>query len=95
MRKRTIFRSLSTVCTTAFYRSGNLATALIEFLKINSRPTTFVKGLRVKATHLGYRKTIKEATEYTAKTYVFKTEDYGEISVEEYFLKSTCMIFVN
>ncbi|KAF7762168.1 hypothetical protein Agabi119p4_8761 [Agaricus bisporus var. burnettii] len=75
------------VCTTAFYRSGNLATALIEFLKINSRPTTFVKGLRVKATHLGYRKTIKEATEYTAKTYVFKTEDFGEISVEEYFLK--------
>jgi eukaryotic translation initiation factor 2C len=63
-------------------------------MRMNSRPTTFVKGLRVKATHLGYRKTIKEATEYTAKTYVFKTEEFGEISVEEYFFKSMYILFV-
>lgn len=81
------------VCTTAFYKPGNLADAMREFMKMSPRPTAFVKGLRVKATHLGYRKTIKKATEYTANTYVFDSGEFGEVSVAGYFLKSTLFSF--
>jgi eukaryotic translation initiation factor 2C len=81
----------SVACTTAFYKPGNLADALMEFMRLsfNARATGFVKGLRIQATHLGYRKTIKRATEHTA-SYRFDSGDFGEISVAEYFLKSKC-----
>ncbi|KAF9444196.1 argonaute-like protein [Macrolepiota fuliginosa MF-IS2] len=77
------------VCTTAFYKPGNLADALSEFLRtgFGARATAFVKGLRIKATHLGYRKTIKRAVDDSARSYKFDSGEYGTISVEEYFRK--------
>ncbi|KXN84381.1 Protein argonaute-2 [Leucoagaricus sp. SymC.cos] len=77
------------VCTTAFYKPGNLAEALNEFMRMSfsARATAFVKGLRVRATHLGYRKTISKVTQYTANNYRFDSGEYGEVSVTEYFLK--------
>ncbi|KAJ3563363.1 hypothetical protein NP233_g8987 [Leucocoprinus birnbaumii] len=77
------------VCTTAFYKPGNLADALNEFMRMSfsARANAFVKGLRVKALHLGYRKTITKVTDYTANTYIFDSGEFGEVSVAEYFLK--------
>ena len=78
------------VCTTAFYTPGNLATRLQEFMNhsFDARPTAFVKGLRVVATHLGYRKTIKKAANVSARQHKFTAEGLGEVTVEQYFAKS-------
>ncbi|KAF5350531.1 hypothetical protein D9756_008708 [Leucocoprinus leucothites] len=77
------------VCTTAFYKPGNLADALNEFMRLSfsARATAFVKGLRVRATHLGYRKTITKVAASTANSYRFDSGEFGEVSVAEYFLK--------
>ena len=78
------------VCTTAFYTPGNLATRLQEFMShsFGARPTAFVKGLRVVATHLGYRKTIKKAANVSARQHKFTAEGLGEVTVEQYFARS-------
>lgn len=60
----------------------------MDHMKAKSCLMTFFKGLQVKTTHLGSRKTIRGTTEYTAKTYAFNHQEFGEISVEEYLLKS-------
>ncbi|PCH37525.1 argonaute-like protein [Wolfiporia cocos MD-104 SS10] len=75
------------VCTTAFYTPGNLMDQIVEFERAShgARMNAFVKGVRVKTTHLGYTKTVKAVSKHTAKTYRFKTEDYGEVTVEQYF----------
>ncbi|KAI6038599.1 Piwi-domain-containing protein [Pisolithus marmoratus] len=68
------------VCTTAFYVEQNLADAMIEFRNatFGARMTAFCKGVRVKTTHLGHRKTIKD--------YKFRAEEFGtEVTVENYF----------
>lgn len=57
-------------------------------MSASDRATGFVKGLRIKATHLGYHKTIKKASTDTAKSYIFDCGEYGKVSVEEYFFKS-------
>ena len=77
-------------CTTAFYTPGNLATRLQEFMNhsFGARATAFVKGLRVVATHLGYRKTIKKAANVSARQHKFTAEGLGEVTVEQYFAKS-------
>ena len=77
-------------CTTAFYRPGNLAARLQEFMdySFGARPTAFVRGLRVIATHLGYRKTIKKAANVSARQHKFTAEGLGEVTVEQYFAKS-------
>ena len=66
--------SLHVVCTTAFYTPGNLAKAIQEFASASwgARPGTFVKGVRVRATHLGYKKTVKSISDKTANTHKFK-----------------------
>ena len=76
-------------CTTAFYSPGNLAQALLTFrdLSFNANPNSFVKGVRVKTVHLGYRKTVKKLAKINARQHRFSSE-YGEVSVEEYFFKS-------
>jgi len=52
-------------------------------------PDAFVKGLRVKTKHLGYRKTISKMAEHTANTHRFECSEFGEVSVADYFLRST------
>ncbi|KAI1792391.1 argonaute-like protein [Ganoderma leucocontextum] len=77
------------VCTTAFYIPGNLAERLIEFMNLSpiARPATFVRGVRVKTTHLGYRKTVKTVAKVNARQHVFTAEGMGQVTVEQYFLK--------
>ncbi|KAJ3789398.1 argonaute-like protein [Lentinula aff. detonsa] len=75
------------VCTTAFYEPGNLANALQTFMasSFGARPTAFVKGVRVKTLHLGYRKTVKSVTTLTPRQHRFTAEDLGEVDVATYF----------
>ncbi|KAI0828161.1 Piwi domain-containing protein [Trametes gibbosa] len=77
------------VCTTAFYRPGNLAERLIEFLNASygARSATFVRGVRVRTIHLGYRKTVKTVAKVNARQHRFVAEGLGEVTVEEYFAK--------
>ena len=78
------------VCTTAFYVPGNLAERMTQFLNLSfgARPAAFVKGLRVRTTHLGYRKTIKTASRLTAAQHQFDAEGLGRVTVVEYFRRS-------
>ena len=78
------------VCTTAFYTPGNLADRLIEFMSAShgARPAAFVKGVRIRTVHLGYRKTVKTAAKVNARQYKFTAEGMGEVTVEQYFAKS-------
>ncbi|KAH9916915.1 ribonuclease H-like domain-containing protein [Fomitopsis serialis] len=75
------------VCTTAFYTPGNLADKMQEFFNASfgARYAAFVKGVRVKTTHLGYTKTVKTAAKVNARQHKFNADDYGEVSVEQYF----------
>lgn len=87
----------STVCTTAFYVPGNLARAMTEFRQASfgARVNTFVKGVRVKTTHLHYKKTVKALSGVNAKQHVFEVAEFGQkMSVEAYFKRSSmnCII---
>ncbi|KAF9224760.1 Piwi-domain-containing protein [Gyrodon lividus] len=75
------------VCTTAFYVPGNLAVAMMEFrdCSFGARMDAFCRSVRVKTTHLGYRKSVKKLAHHTAKTYAFDTPEYGRITVQDYF----------
>ena len=79
-------------CTTAFYTPGNLAEAMITFrnASFGARPSAFVKGLRIKTTHLGYTKTVKGLARHTPREYRFDAGDLGNVTVEQYFEKSLC-----
>jgi eukaryotic translation initiation factor 2C len=80
------------VCTTAFYTPGNLAEAMISFLNAShgARISAFVKGVRVKATHLGYRKTVKNIAKATPGQHRFDCAELGgTVTVEEYFKRSS------
>ncbi|KAI8989621.1 ribonuclease H-like domain-containing protein [Trametes punicea] len=74
------------VCTTAFYTPGNLAERLIEFMNASfgARPAAFVKGVRVRTTHLGYRKTVKTAAKVNARQHKFVAEDLGRLRWSKY-----------
>ncbi|GLB39886.1 putative argonaute family protein [Lyophyllum shimeji] len=76
------------VCTTAFYTPGNLAKAMIEFsnASFGARLNAFVKGVRIRTTHLGYRKTVKTLSRFNAQTYSFECAEFGgSVTVETYF----------
>ncbi|KAI0080425.1 argonaute-like protein [Panus rudis PR-1116 ss-1] len=75
------------VCTTAFYSPGNLAVKVQEFMNASfgARANAFVRGVRVKTTHLGYMKTVKKMENVTARQHKFKAEGLGEVTVEQYF----------
>ncbi|KAI0767246.1 Piwi-domain-containing protein [Fomes fomentarius] len=75
------------VCTTAFYTPGNLAEKMLEFMEINPRLTSFVRGVRIKTTHLKYKKTAKTVSKLNARQHRFTAEGMGEVTVEQYFLK--------
>ncbi len=78
------------VCTTAFYTPGNLAVSMIEFMNRapSARLASFVRGIRVKTTHLGYRKSAKTVAKVNARQHRFTAEGMGEVTVEQYFLRS-------
>lgn len=83
------------VATTAFYSEGNLANAMVEFrnASFGARVDQFVRGIRIQTTHLGHKKTVKKASNHTARSYRFKWEESGsQISVEEYFQRSACYL---
>ena len=105
-RERLVFRAnlrhfcltRNLVCTTAFYTPGNLAQAMTEFrnASFGARPAAFVKGVRVTATHLGYRKTVKALSNVNARQHKFVAADLGgEVTVEQYFQRSKLFIFLN
>lgn len=51
-----------------------------------ARPNAFAKGVRVKAMHLGYKKTIKSVSNLTARQHRFHVAELNrEVTVEEYF----------
>ncbi|TFK87299.1 hypothetical protein K466DRAFT_586504, partial [Polyporus arcularius HHB13444] len=77
------------VCTTAFYTPGNLAVSMIEFMNRapSARLASFVRGIRVKTTHLGYRKSAKTVAKVNARQHRFTAEGMGEVTVEQYFLR--------
>lgn len=81
------------VCTTAFYTPGNLAVQMMAFQNssFGARMEAFCKGVRVKATHLGYRKTVKCLARQNARQYTFPCDELGgSVSVEQYFSRSEC-----
>ncbi|KAG5725156.1 Protein argonaute-2 [Termitomyces sp. T112] len=75
------------VCTTAFYTPGNLARAMVDFQEFSfgARGNAFVKGVRIKTTHLGYKKTVKSLASFNARQHSFETDEYGKVTVENYF----------
>ncbi|KAJ6613603.1 ribonuclease H-like domain-containing protein [Mycena sp. CBHHK59/15] len=76
------------VCTTAFYTPGNLARAMEDFRNssFGARPNAFVKGVRVKTSHLGYKKTVKSVFNKTPAQHQFDCAELGgRISVADYF----------
>lgn len=82
---------LALVCTTAFYTPGNLAKAMEEFrnASFGARVSGFVKGVRVKTTHLGYKKTVKSLFNKTPREHSFDCEEFrAKLTVEEYFKRS-------
>ena len=89
---------LCVVCTTAFYTPGNLADAMTAFRNssFGARPAAFVKGVRVKTLHLGYKKSVRTVSNKTARQHKFIATELGgvEVTVEEYFRRSmlTCII---
>jgi hypothetical protein len=89
---------VSKVCTTAFYTPGNLARAMTDFRNssFGARVNVFVKGVRIKTTHLGYKKTVKGVFNKTAKQHMFDCAEFGgRISVEAYFKKSAFPVAIN
>lgn len=78
------------VCTTAFYTPGNLARAMVAFQEssFGARASVFVKGVRIKTTHLGYRKTVKSLASFNSRQHSFQTDEFGTVTVETYFKRS-------
>lgn len=78
------------VCTTAFYVPGNLAESLQSFMNasFSARPNAFCRQVRIKTTHLGYRKTVSGVHRLNARQHTFDSEEYGKVTVEAYFKKS-------
>jgi hypothetical protein len=85
------------VCTTAFYTPSNLADAMIAFrsASFGARVNAFVKGVRVRTTHLGYKKGVKRLANVTPRQYKFDCSEFGgEITVEQYFKRSQLTILL-
>ncbi|KAG5652514.1 hypothetical protein H0H81_004786 [Sphagnurus paluster] len=77
------------VCTTAFYSAGNLAHTMIEFerFKPHGQMNDFLAGLKIQATHIGYKKTVKCVTNVNARQHRFPVNEFGfsMLTVEAYF----------
>ncbi|EPQ51876.1 argonaute-like protein [Gloeophyllum trabeum ATCC 11539] len=76
------------VCHTAFYTAGNLADKMIEYQNASwgARVTAFVKGVRIKTTHLGYTKSVRGVARFTARQYTFDCPELGgNVTCEVYY----------
>jgi hypothetical protein len=79
----------------AFITPGNLADKLKQF-NIQSRggmltlPERLVKSIKVKTTHLGYKKSVYRVMTTSARETRFRKDTGEEITVEKYFEQSTC-----
>ena len=82
-------------CTTAFYQPQNLAMAMIQFeySSFGALASTFVRGVRVKTKHLGYKMTVKKLARSNARQHKFDSGDFGTVTVEQYFKKSILIYF--
>ena len=62
---------------------------MIEFRdsSFGARVNVFVKGVRVRLTHLGYTKTVKALSNKSARQLKF-TYGNKEVTVEDYFFES-------
>ena len=76
------------VATTAFYSEGNLATKVLEWINFSfgARADAFVKGIRVRLTHLGHKKTVNKTARVNARQYKFFFDEANrEVTCEEYY----------
>ncbi|KAG9315634.1 argonaute-like protein [Chiua virens] len=78
------------LCMTAFYKPGNLASALVEFQQQSrgAMPQRFAQKLKVTTSHLGYRQTkpLKKIMDTTSQTTSFQCDEFnGRVTVEQYF----------
>jgi hypothetical protein len=54
-----------------------------------SRAEVFARSVRIKATHLGYKKTVKNVAKVNAQNHRFYCEEFkAKVTVEEYFQRS-------
>jgi len=85
---------------TAFLTPGNLAERMLEFHRGSSGamptlPQSMVNALKVKTTHLGYRKKLLAVGTQSPRNLFFDCAEFGgKISVEQYFLKSTALLYL-
>ena len=59
---------------------------------VGAQASAFVKGVRVKTTHLGYKKTVKRLHRLNARQHKFDSGDFGTVTVEQYFKKSKSVL---
>jgi eukaryotic translation initiation factor 2C len=59
----------------------------------DSRADVFAKSVRVKTTHLGYKKTVKKVARKNAREHRFHCEEFNaEVTVEQYFQRSRYLL---
>ena len=86
---------------TAFLTPGNLADKMREFNRGSSGamptlPQSMVNALKVKTTHLGYRKKLQAVGTQSPRNFFFDCAELGgKVSVEQYFLKSTAFLYLS
>jgi hypothetical protein len=79
----------------AFITPGNLADKLKQFNERSyggmlTLPQRLVKSIKVKTTHLGYKKSVHRIMTTSARETRFRKDTGEEITVEKYFEQSTC-----
>jgi len=68
---------------------------MLEFknASFGARPAAFVKGVRVRTTHLDRKKTVKTLSNSSARQFRFFVDEYNaELTVEHYFKRSKFML---
>ncbi|KAG6819482.1 hypothetical protein H0H93_011450 [Arthromyces matolae] len=58
---------------------------MVNNFSFGARASAFVKGVRIVARHLGYKKTVKSLASVNARQYSFDTDEFGKVNVEQYF----------
>lgn len=78
------------ISTSAFHIPGNLARAMIDFDRVSfgARMDHFLRGVKIRTTHLGHEKIITRVAPHTARSYSIETLEYGRVTVEDYFRQS-------
>jgi len=82
----------------AFITPGNLADKLILFNMEShggmlTLPDRLVKSIKVRTTHLGYKRSVHRIMTTSARQTRFKKDTGEEITVEKYFEQSASLSF--